>query len=121
AESGKQSLWLRQVATSGEIQIVPPAEVSYIGITFSPDGNFIYFVRGHQSGPGEGSFSDRGMLFKIPVLGKGEKKLLENVDGHITVSPKGDWLAFVRQYPSQGKSALILARTDGSEEKELAT
>jgi Tol biopolymer transport system component/DNA-binding winged helix-turn-helix (wHTH) protein len=120
-ESGKQSLWLRQVATSSEIQIVPPAEVFYIGIIFSPDGNFIYFVRGHQSGPGEGSFSDRGALFKMSILGKGEKKLLETVDGQITLSPDGEWLAFVRQYPSQEKSALILARTDGSEEKELAT
>ncbi len=121
SESGKQSLWLRQLATTSEIQIVPPAEVSYIGITFSPDGNFIYFVRGAQSGPGEGSFSDRGALFKIPVLGKGEKKLLENVDGHITFSPNGDRLSFVRQYPSQGKSALLIANADGSEEKELAT
>jgi len=121
AEAGKQSLWLRQVATSSDVQIVPPAVVTYVGITFSPDGNFIYFVRGQQSDLREGSFGDRGILFKMPTLGKAEKKLLENVDGHTALSPDGNWLAFVRQYPNQGKSALMVARADGTEEKELAT
>jgi len=120
-ESDKQSLWLRQVATSSEIQIAPPAEVTYIGITFSPDGNFIYYVRGRQRDLREGSFGERGTLYKMPALGKAEKKLIENVDGHITLSPDGAWLAFVRQYPNQGKSALMLAKADGAEEKELAT
>jgi DNA-binding winged helix-turn-helix (wHTH) protein/Tol biopolymer transport system component len=121
AEGGKQSLWLRQVVTASEIQIAPPAEVSYVSLIFSADGNFIYFVRGSGNGPNEGSFTDRGTLYKMPVLGKSEKKLLENVDSHITLSPDGEWLAFMRRYPKQGKSSLILARTDGSGEKELAT
>ncbi len=120
-ESGKQSLWLRQVATSSEIQIVPPDEVAYIGITFSPDGDFIYSVRGRQRDLREGSFGERGVLFKTPTLGKAEKKLLADVDGHITLSPDGNWIAFVRQYPNRGKSALIVAKADGTEERELAT
>lgn len=120
AEAGKQSLWLRQVVTASEIQIAPPAEVSYISLAFSADGNFIYFVRGSPNGPNEGSFTDRGTLYKMPVLGKSEKKLLEDIDSHITLSPDGEWLAFVRRYSKQGKSSLMLAKTDGSEEKELA-
>ena len=31
----------------------------------------------------------------MPVLGKSEKNLLENVDSHITLSPNGEWLAYV--------------------------
>jgi len=120
-ESGKQSLWLRQVATSSEIQIVPPDNITYIGITFSPDGNYIYYVRGRQRDLREGSFGDRGDLFKTPTLGKAEKKLLADIDGHITFSPDGTQIAFVRQYPNRGKSALMVARADGSEERELAT
>lgn len=120
AEGSKQSLWLRQVAAPSEIQIVPPAEVSYLSITFSSDGNYLYFVKGLPGGPGEGSFSDRGTLYKMPVLGKDEKKLIENVDGHIALSPNGDRLAFVRQYPKQGRSVLHLAGADGTGERELA-
>ncbi len=119
AEAGKQSLWLRQVAAASEIQIAPPAEVSYLSLIFSADGNFIYFVRGRPNGPDEGSFIDRGTLYKMPALGKSEKKLYENVDSHITLSPDGEWVAFVRQRHDQSKSSLMLGRTDGTEEKEL--
>jgi eukaryotic-like serine/threonine-protein kinase len=120
-ESGKESLWLRQVGTSSEIQIVPPDKVTYIGISFSPDGNYIYYVRGPQRDLREGSFGDRGDLFKAPTLGKSEKKLLADVDGHITFSPDGNQIAFVRQYPIQRKSALMVAGADGAGERELAT
>ena len=40
----KQSLWLRQVATNSNVQIVPPDTVRYDGISFSPDANFIYYA-----------------------------------------------------------------------------
>src|SRR5215510_11058990 len=40
---GNHSIWLRQLATESDIQIVPPGEVPYRGITFSRDGVFIYY------------------------------------------------------------------------------
>lgn len=50
ADGGLQSLWIRQAATSNEVQIVPPAEVYYGGLTFTPDGRYIYYVvRGKES------------------------------------------------------------------------
>ena len=39
-----QSLWVRQTATNSDIQIQPPAAVQYDGISFSPDGNHVYYV-----------------------------------------------------------------------------
>ena len=42
---GKQSIWLRQIETSENIQIVPPGDVSYLGLAISHDGNALYFVR----------------------------------------------------------------------------
>src|SRR6185436_8751002 len=44
SDAGLQSLELRQVATNTNLQIVAPAEVSYSGLTFSLDGNYIYYV-----------------------------------------------------------------------------
>jgi serine/threonine protein kinase len=35
----QQSLWMRQVSTSSNVQIIPPADVSYLGLTFSPSGD----------------------------------------------------------------------------------
>ena len=42
-DGGQQSLWMRQVSsTSSNVQIIPPADVSYLSLTFSPDGNDLY-------------------------------------------------------------------------------
>src|SRR5512143_1245474 len=41
----QQGLWLRHIATGSDTEIVPTAPVNYTVLTFSPDGNFIYFLR----------------------------------------------------------------------------
>ena len=48
--NGLASLWLRNVPTNSNTQVQPPADVFYNGLRFSPDGNYLYFVR---SDPGE--------------------------------------------------------------------
>src|ERR1700723_630313 len=47
-EAGQQSLWLRNVPTKSNTQIVPPSDDRYFAVTFSPDGNSIYFVKDQQ-------------------------------------------------------------------------
>ncbi|MGB7922289.1 MAG: protein kinase [Pyrinomonadaceae bacterium] len=110
---GQQSLWVRQVATSSNVQIVPPAEVQYWGLTFSNDANFIYYVIFDKSPPAS--------LYQVPTLGGAAKKLIEGVDDSITLSPDGKQLAFIRDYPSQRERALIVANADGSGERRLTT
>src|SRR5262245_10101374 len=117
-EAGRESLWLRHVATNSDTQIVAPAEVDYRGITFSPDGNFIYYVRGKR---GVGYLDITGALYRATILGGDEKKLIEKVTGPITFSPDGNRFAFIRLSPSEAKSALIVANVDGAGEKDLAT
>lgn len=39
----KLGLWVRQVATTSDVQILPPAAVDFQGLAFSPDGNYIYW------------------------------------------------------------------------------
>ncbi len=112
--AGLQSLWVRQVATSSDEQIVPPAEVDYNGITFSRDGNFIYYVRKEQN-------AVTGTLYRKPVLGGAEKKLFVNVDSPITLSPDGVRLAFVRVIQPHWEHLLMVANIDGAEEKILTT
>jgi eukaryotic-like serine/threonine-protein kinase len=111
--AGQQSLWVRQVATSSNVQIVPPAEVQYWGLTFSNDANFVYYVMYDQSPPAS--------LYQVPTLGGAAKKLIEGVDSPVTLSPDGKQLAFVRDYPSQGERTLIVANADGSGERKLVT
>jgi hypothetical protein len=52
------------------------AEVNHLGITFSHDGNLIYYVRRERN-------AATGTLYRKPVLGGAEKKLFVNVDSLI--------------------------------------
>src|SRR3984893_14330089 len=51
SDADEQSLWVRQVATRSDVQILPPDAVYFAGLTFSPDGNYIYFVRSDKNAP----------------------------------------------------------------------
>ena len=48
-EGEKQSLNVRQVATGSDVQILPPDEVVIWSLIFSPDANYIDFVRAEKS------------------------------------------------------------------------
>lgn len=118
-EAGRQSLWLRHVATNSDTQVSEPAEANYRGVAFSPDGDFIYYVRGKPRDPVGENFDASGALYKTTILGKGEKKLIEKAHHSLTFSPDGKQVAFVRQLQSEGKSLLIVANADGSDERPL--
>ncbi|MBM4161696.1 MAG: DUF5050 domain-containing protein [Ignavibacteria bacterium] len=113
-EKGKQSLWMRQIATASTIQILPPAEVFYQGLTLSKDGNYLYYVV-YQVG------SPRSSLYKVPLLGGTSRKLLDDVQSAISLSPDEKQFAFRRYYPKSGEFALMVANEDGSADRILAT
>jgi Tol biopolymer transport system component len=55
------------------------------------------------------------------VLGGTPVKILERIDAPVTFSPDGKQLALVRaNSPSQGESELVIANSDGSNERVLA-
>ena len=78
----KQSLWVLQVATNIRVEIVPPAEIEYGGLTYSQDGGDIYYV-------------NNNVLYKTPAGGGEATKVLSDVDGAISFAPDGRQFAFV--------------------------
>ena len=44
-QRGQESLWVRQVAIAGGIEIVQPGGSHYVGLTFSSDSNSIFHVK----------------------------------------------------------------------------
>ncbi len=112
SEAGMQGLWVRQTATSSNVQIVPPDEGTYVGLTFSRDGDYVYFVKGAKDA------SIRG-LYQVPVLGGTPRKIIDDVDSAITFSRDGKRFGFVRH--SAGESSLIIANADGSGDQKLLT
>jgi len=114
AEDGDlRSLWIKQVTTNSGVQVVAPAEVRFVGVTFSLDDNHIYYVARPAS-------EQANKLYQVPLLGGAPREIMTNVDSPITFSPNGQYFAFVRNFPAQRENALIIARQDGSEERKLA-
>jgi Tol biopolymer transport system component len=114
-EGGQQSLWTRQIATTSNVQIVPPGEGRYTGMVFTPDSNYINFVKRENA--------DLPLaLFQMPVLGGNQKKVISNISGGVAYSPDGKQMAFVRQgFPAMAESSLLIANADGTEERIVTT
>ncbi len=112
---GRQSLWMRHIATGSDKEILPPAETQYTGLTFTPDGNYLYFTRIEPERP------NIAVLYTVPVLGGTPQKLIDDVDSAVTFSPDGTQIAFVRNSSADANSKLIIANSDGTNEHALAT
>ncbi|HSS21839.1 MAG TPA: protein kinase [Pyrinomonadaceae bacterium] len=108
------SLWVRQVATSSNVQIVAPGPLRFIGLTFSPDGNYVYYVVYDGNNP-------LGVAYQIPVLGGQPQKIMEDVDTPLTFSPDGKQFAWIRNFPQSGETTLMIANSDGSSPRKVAS
>ncbi|HEX4950715.1 MAG TPA: winged helix-turn-helix domain-containing protein, partial [Blastocatellia bacterium] len=107
-----QSLWVRQTSTTSNMAIIPAAAVRYLMPTFSPDGNYIYYVT---------YVGKIGTLYQVPTLGGTPRKLIEDVDSPITFSPDDKRIAFFRQVPEKMEITLFTADTEGQNLKAVLT
>jgi eukaryotic-like serine/threonine-protein kinase len=107
-------LWLRNIATGSDSQVLTPAPLFLGNPAFSPDGNYIYFRRA-QIATG-GAFN----LLRSPVLGGTPDEVVRDVESPISFSPQGNRIVYIRANdPEPGKWRLLSANTDGTDEKLL--
>lgn len=106
---GEQSLWVKQVETGSEVRIADSAQVTYQGLAFSSDSNFIYF-----------NLWDRksvGAIYQIPTFGGVAKKIIHDCMATLAVSPDGRKIAFVRGYAAENEQALIVTDIESGDEQ----
>ncbi len=113
AQGEKQSLWVRQTATESTVQVLPPDEVSFTGLTFSRDGNYLYFNHSDKS------TSYYNLLYRMPVLGGSARLIARDADTKPALSPDGKQLAFIRGSPQTAEDLLVLMDAEGGEERIL--
>jgi DNA-binding winged helix-turn-helix (wHTH) protein/Tol biopolymer transport system component len=105
------SIRLRQVANAGEVEILPPRKTNYVGLTFSPDGNELYFVSNNEGNPHYRS------LYRMPALGGPTQKLIEDIDSPVSFSPDGRRFVFARFRGATSTLEVRTANADGSGEE----
>jgi serine/threonine protein kinase/Tol biopolymer transport system component len=112
-DKGLNSLWLRNVATGSDTQVLPPS-AAIPNVAFSPDGNYIFFRKA------ENAIASDFNIYRAPVLGGTPKVAVKDVDSAFAFSPDGRRMAYIRgNNPETGKYRLLEANLDGSDERVL--
>jgi eukaryotic-like serine/threonine-protein kinase len=105
----QQSLWVKQIATGSEAQIVPPGPGFFVRRpTFSTDGNYVYY---EHSDPNN---EDESILYSVPSLGGTSQRILDDLSTPVNFSPDGKQIVFVHFDPGEKQSQLVVAQSDGS-------
>jgi Tol biopolymer transport system component len=108
-------LWVRQVATHSDVEILSAGDFEFDGITFSPDGNYIHFVRSDEK--------DHGFkcLYTMPALGGPPRLLIKDIDSPVSFSPDGREFVFTRGIPTRDAVEVGIAKANGSGDRLLAS
>lgn len=93
---------------------MPTGEESYWGLTFTHDGNYVYYVRYETT-------MWLGAVYRVPTLGGESKKVAESVASAVTFSPDDQRIAFTRSTGGGSEPQLVIANADGSGERTLRT
>lgn len=121
-EAGQQSLRVKQIATQSNIEKVAPAPVSYQSLTFTPDGNYIYYTLESKDLP-------HAVLYQVPTLGGDPKRIAVKLNtatkdmphrALVSFSPDGKRFVFSRSEGAK-ETALMIANADGGGEQKLVT
>lgn len=105
SQDGKQNLSVSQVATGSSVEIVAPTNLEFHQPTFTPDGDYVFYVS-----------NDRGIgtAYQVSTLGGQSKKILTDIDSPVTFSPDGKRFAFIRHNPTEGGDTIFIVNADGT-------
>ncbi|HRH40597.1 MAG TPA: protein kinase [Pyrinomonadaceae bacterium] len=113
-EGKKYSLRIKQLDNNETWTVIADSDSVIYDPTFSPDGHTIFYL--DHSNPNLSGYT----LYKISAQGGTPQLLIEDIDSIVTFSPDRNEIAFRRNVPQKDESYLIIAKTDGSDERVLA-
>jgi len=109
----KTSLNVRQVRTGSGVVILPDSESQIRGISFPPDGDYLYYLNRDPDSP------NYSALFQVASLGGAPRKMFFDVDSAATFAPDGTRVCFRRGILGAGADSLVVAELETGEEREL--
>jgi serine/threonine protein kinase len=113
----QRTLWVRNTATSTDTRILDAFGNQYVGLTFSPDSNYLYLTRGT---PGDDTTRN---LYVMSVFGGTPRRLIVDIDSRVSFAPDGNRFTYVRWSPDRKDqySEVHIARKDGSDDRVIYT
>ena len=116
-DAGQRTVWIRNLATNTDTQILSAFPSQYLGLTFSPDANYLYFTR---ETPDNGAVS---RIYTMPVFGGTPRQIVLDVDSAPSLSPDGSRFVYLRWTPDRKDqySEIHIADKDGSNDQLLYT
>jgi eukaryotic-like serine/threonine-protein kinase len=114
SDGAQESLWVQQLATNSSVQILPPDQAHFIDVSFTPDGNYVMFVRSDKTS------TNFRYLYRIPALGGAPAQLVKDIDSAPSFSPDGSQFAFIRGDLDLPGNLVMVANADGTGERVLA-
>ncbi|HEV2617857.1 MAG TPA: WD40 repeat domain-containing serine/threonine protein kinase [Candidatus Acidoferrales bacterium] len=117
-DKGLESLWLRDIVSGSDTQVLAPEGQQLVTPSFSPDGSYIFFRR---LLPGALKWE----LFRAPLFGGTPQLVATDVDTNVACSPDGKEIVFARHNAppagafQAGTWNLFEAQADGNDERTL--
>lgn len=115
SSSGMMSIWVRQVSTGSEVQVVPPRKDFVAFPRFSANGDYVFFLSQDPDHPTILS------LERVPTLGGPATRVASDVGYGFSVTRDGKGIGFVRTDPKSGKGSAIVRDLESGTERTLAT
>src|SRR6202042_1898646 len=84
---GHSSLWVRQVAAPSAVQVVPPTRDVIGDVTFTHDGDFIYYYV-------TPSAAQHGTVSRVASLGGASRTVVASADSGVSFSPDGNHMVY---------------------------
>ena len=114
-DNGQRTLWLKNTATNTDTQILSANGGSYVGLSFSADGNYLYFTRGTPENDSVHA------LYIMSVFGGTPRQLIYDIDSAPSFAPDGRRFTFVRYTPGKSDefTEVHIADIDGNHDQSL--
>jgi Tol biopolymer transport system component len=113
---GRESLYVKQVATGTVIRINQPSEEVKLGdLTFAPGGDYVYYTAAPRG-------SNRASIYYVATLGGAPVLWREHVlGGALAFSPDGRRIVFGDSTPDMSEIRLLVADVAGGEPRVVAS
>jgi eukaryotic-like serine/threonine-protein kinase len=107
-----RNLWLRQLSTNSDTQVLSPIE-RVLSLSFSPDQSYLFYRIAQAED------ITRSNLYRVPILGGKPQIVVQNIDGDVSFVNDGRELCFEREVIQPQGYSIVLRDLNTSAEEIL--